>query len=416
MTSSAASRSARSASRSRTGSPIATRLTPIDRQPAPRAHGDVDARSGVRLGDRSAAGAAPDGAGAPRPAPRRSDPRAGDGEAQAALPLQRRRADGRGGVGMFTAAITTPAPNAASAGHPAEPAGRHRRRRSATTSSATARCSASRPARSSRRSTRRGPTRLRPFVVAVCRQIGAGLGIPYELLIMQFTASYSASRGALLEAWKRFKVGRAWLAAGLCQPSTSSGSRRRWRADTSRRRASSPIRSSARPGAAPSGTARRRVSSTRAPKSRPRQTRVENGFSTRTQETRELTGGDFWSNERLRAREEEARKKDGLAIEPRRRADPPAKQQTGPIRRRRQRENLEPHRFADDDGRKHLDVQIHGVIDGGWLDDLDVDRRDREGARRAPDAKKIERTSTASAAASSAASRCTTSSRRTAPR
>jgi capsid protein len=45
-------------------------------------------------------------------------------------------------------------------------------------------------------------------------------------------------------------------------------------------------------------------------------TRVAEGFSTRTAETRELTGGDFWSNHRLRAREEAARKADGLVEEP----------------------------------------------------------------------------------------------------
>ena len=38
------------------------------------------------------------------------------------------------------------------------------------------------------------------FVEAVCRQIGAALEIPYELLIKNFTASYSASRASLLEA------------------------------------------------------------------------------------------------------------------------------------------------------------------------------------------------------------------------
>lgn len=56
------------------------------------------------------------------------------------------------------------------------------------------------------------------FVLSVCRQIGAALGIPYELLILHFTSSYSASRGALLEAWKLFRVWRDWLAKSFCQP------------------------------------------------------------------------------------------------------------------------------------------------------------------------------------------------------
>jgi capsid protein len=60
-------------------------------------------------------------------------------------------------------------------------------------------------------------------------------------------------------------------------------------------------------------------------------TRVAEGFSTRTQETRELTGGDFWTNERLRTREEEARGVTVSCMEPlaTKDADPPAKQQTG---------------------------------------------------------------------------------------
>lgn len=56
------------------------------------------------------------------------------------------------------------------------------------------------------------------FVEAVCRQIGAALEIPYELLIKNFTASYSASRASLLEAWKMFRMRRQWLTDGFCQP------------------------------------------------------------------------------------------------------------------------------------------------------------------------------------------------------
>lgn len=56
------------------------------------------------------------------------------------------------------------------------------------------------------------------FVVSICRQIGAALEIPYEVLVKHFTASYSASRGALLELWKSVKMHRNWLAEGFCQP------------------------------------------------------------------------------------------------------------------------------------------------------------------------------------------------------
>lgn len=55
------------------------------------------------------------------------------------------------------------------------------------------------------------------FCTAIARQIGSALEIPYELLLKHFTASYSASRGALLEAWKMFRMYRKWLANDFCQ-------------------------------------------------------------------------------------------------------------------------------------------------------------------------------------------------------
>ena len=56
------------------------------------------------------------------------------------------------------------------------------------------------------------------FVKAICSQIGAALEIPVDLLLKQFNASYSASRAALLEAWKAFKMRRDWLADQFCRP------------------------------------------------------------------------------------------------------------------------------------------------------------------------------------------------------
>ncbi|WP_232510258.1 phage portal protein [Paenibacillus crassostreae] len=57
-----------------------------------------------------------------------------------------------------------------------------------------------------------------PFVTSILRQVGASLEIPYELLLKHFTASYSASRAAMLEAWKMFRMRRSWMAADFCQP------------------------------------------------------------------------------------------------------------------------------------------------------------------------------------------------------
>lgn len=56
------------------------------------------------------------------------------------------------------------------------------------------------------------------FVSAISQQIGAALEIPADLLLKSFNASYSASRAALLEAWKSFKMRREWLADDFCRP------------------------------------------------------------------------------------------------------------------------------------------------------------------------------------------------------
>lgn len=56
------------------------------------------------------------------------------------------------------------------------------------------------------------------FVEAICQEIGAALELPYELLVKHFTSSYSASRAALLEAWKMFRMRRDWLVCSFCQP------------------------------------------------------------------------------------------------------------------------------------------------------------------------------------------------------
>lgn len=61
-------------------------------------------------------------------------------------------------------------------------------------------------------------TNFDTFVKVISRFLGAQLGIPYDVLLMEFNASYSASRAALLEAWESFKMRRAWLTNRLCQP------------------------------------------------------------------------------------------------------------------------------------------------------------------------------------------------------
>ena len=56
------------------------------------------------------------------------------------------------------------------------------------------------------------------FTISVAKFIGAALGIPYEVLLKQYNASYSASRAALLDFWRRVRKYRALVIDQLCQP------------------------------------------------------------------------------------------------------------------------------------------------------------------------------------------------------
>ncbi len=56
------------------------------------------------------------------------------------------------------------------------------------------------------------------FTKTICKVMGAGLEIPYDVLLKEFNASYSASRAALLEAWEAIKMRRVWLVNRFCQP------------------------------------------------------------------------------------------------------------------------------------------------------------------------------------------------------
>lgn len=57
------------------------------------------------------------------------------------------------------------------------------------------------------------------FVEAILRYIGAGLNMPYELLMKDFSkTNYSSARAALLEAWRYFLAMREWLATYWADP------------------------------------------------------------------------------------------------------------------------------------------------------------------------------------------------------
>lgn len=57
------------------------------------------------------------------------------------------------------------------------------------------------------------------FTVAVMRHIAAAMGLPYELLLKDFSkTNYSSARAALLEAWRMFRSRREKLATYWAQP------------------------------------------------------------------------------------------------------------------------------------------------------------------------------------------------------
>jgi lambda family phage portal protein len=153
------------------------------------------------------------------------------------------------------------------------------------------------------------------FVNALCRYIGAALEIPQELLQKSFQSSYSASRAALLEAWKMFRARRAWLAKEFCQPVYEE-----WLAEAV---ANGRIKA---PGFFNDPAIRRAWSMSEWNGPAPGQVdplkevnaaikRVDLGISTRERESIEIGGGDFDRNIKQLSREKQLMKDSGL-IEP----------------------------------------------------------------------------------------------------
>lgn len=56
------------------------------------------------------------------------------------------------------------------------------------------------------------------FATSLFREIGMALGIPYEMLIRHFSSSYSASRAARIEFEKEILMWREWLELRFCMP------------------------------------------------------------------------------------------------------------------------------------------------------------------------------------------------------
>lgn len=134
------------------------------------------------------------------------------------------------------------------------------------------------------------------FVVAICKQIGAALEIPADLLLKSFNASYSASRAALLEAWKAFKMRREWFADDFCRPLYEV-----WMAEAVARGRiiapgffSDPAIRASWLGSEWIGPTQGQLDPVK--EITAEQLACENGFSTREQSTIRLNGGSFEAN------------------------------------------------------------------------------------------------------------------------
>ena len=124
----------------------------------------------------------------------------------------------------------------------------------------------------------------------------------------QFTSSYSASRAALLEAWKMFRMRREWLVSSFCRPVYEE-----WLAEAvAKGRVQAPgffedpaVRA-AWSGAEWFGDAQGQLDPQK--EAAAAKIRVEEGFSTRTREAAELTGMRYDAIMRTRKGEEELRR------------------------------------------------------------------------------------------------------------
>lgn len=134
------------------------------------------------------------------------------------------------------------------------------------------------------------------FVKSMCKQIGGALEIPHEMLLKDFNSSYSASRAALLEAWKAFRMRRTWFANDFCQPIyecflSEAVARGRVKAPGFFK---DPLIKKAYCSCEWNGPAQGQIDPVKEVKAAA--DRVSYGFSTREQETMQLTGGDFDRN------------------------------------------------------------------------------------------------------------------------
>lgn len=161
---------------------------------------------------------------------------------------------------------------------------------------------------------KRPNTAFDPFVLSVLRQIGVGLELPFELLVKHFTASYSAARAAILEAWRYFMLERSMLRDQFCQPvyeALITEAVARGRVTAPGFLAGDPIIRKAYLGATWIGPGRGHLDEKK--EADAAVVRIENNLSTKAEETAAINGGDFDMNLRQRRREIAAERDAGLS-------------------------------------------------------------------------------------------------------
>lgn len=158
-------------------------------------------------------------------------------------------------------------------------------------------------------------TAFEGFITAICRQMGATLEVPYEVLLKHFTASYSASRAAQLEANKMYRKKRERFATDFCQPIYEE-----WLAEAVANGRiyapgffEDPLIRKAYSKAEWNGPAQGQLDPLKETKASV--LKMENGLSTGEKEAMELTGTEFESNHRTLVDEHNMRVQDGLTKE-----------------------------------------------------------------------------------------------------
>lgn len=151
------------------------------------------------------------------------------------------------------------------------------------------------------------------FVLAISRQIGVALELPFEILVKHFTASYSAARAALLEAWRFYMGRRKWLEDVLCRPvyelwMTEAVARGRIAAPGFL--TGDPLIKMAYLGSEWTGPSKGQIDELKEVNAAEK--RLQLTLTTHSEETAALTGGDWEQKFPQRAKEEQMKKDAGL--------------------------------------------------------------------------------------------------------